>query len=248
MLRMVFDKSFAEFFAQQWIDAMNRRDLSAIFSRCHADSTGTDTGVELTDKATIQKQWQEILECSSRLEFQLIDVLSSVNTMCIYYKVDIESRAIEWLRFNERGELVEACSFGNNLPSSNAAAVSNGYVDKAFAESFAEEWAASWNTHDLPRVLSHYTEDFQMTSPFIARIAGNPEGALHGKPAVGEYWAKALSKFADLHFAVHDVLYCADSVCIYYDSVLGLRAVEWLKFNSDRMVVAASGSYNDFPC
>ncbi len=35
------------------------------------------------------------------------------------------------------------------------------------AESFAAEWIAAWNARDLLRVLSHYTDDFEMSSPFI---------------------------------------------------------------------------------
>jgi ketosteroid isomerase-like protein len=30
-------------------------------------------------------------------------------------------------------------------------------ITKEFAQHFAEDWVASWNAHDLDRVLSHYT-------------------------------------------------------------------------------------------
>jgi ketosteroid isomerase-like protein len=32
-------------------------------------------------------------------------------------------------------------------------------ITKEWAESFAVEWIEAWNGHDLPRVLSHYTDD-----------------------------------------------------------------------------------------
>lgn len=67
-------------------------------------------------------------------------------------------------------------------------------IDKSKAESFASDWIAAWNSHDLQRVLSHYTEDFEFTSPFIIHIAGEPSGRLRGKSAVGAYWAKALAR------------------------------------------------------
>ncbi|MEI8247817.1 MAG: hypothetical protein WCI51_18415 [Lentisphaerota bacterium] len=35
---------------------------------------------------------------------------------------------------------------------------------------FATEWIAAWNSHDLNRVLSHYSEDFETSSPFIAKM------------------------------------------------------------------------------
>ena len=40
-------------------------------------------------------------------------------------------------------------------------------IDTEFAARFAEEWIAAWNSHDLACVLSHYTEDFVMNSPYI---------------------------------------------------------------------------------
>jgi len=52
-------------------------------------------------------------------------------------------------------------------------------IDKAFAERFAMEWIESWNAHDLDRVLSHYTDDFEMSSPVIPRIAGETSGRLN---------------------------------------------------------------------
>jgi hypothetical protein len=40
-----------------------------------------------------------------------------------------------------------------------------------FAEMFAAEWIAAWNSHDLDRVLSHYSETFEFSSPHIVTIA-----------------------------------------------------------------------------
>ena len=42
-------------------------------------------------------------------------------------------------------------------------------IDQAFAERFAAEWVEAWNAHDLERVLSHYAEDFEMSSPYIVQ-------------------------------------------------------------------------------
>jgi ketosteroid isomerase-like protein len=59
-------------------------------------------------------------------------------------------------------------------------------MDSAFAQHFATEWIAAWNAHDLDRVLSHYANDFEMSSPYIVTFAGEPSGTLVGKPAVEE--------------------------------------------------------------
>ena len=41
-------------------------------------------------------------------------------------------------------------------------------ITRDWATHFAKEWVDSWNAHDLERVLSHYADDFEMSSSFIA--------------------------------------------------------------------------------
>ena len=47
-------------------------------------------------------------------------------------------------------------------------------MDHKFAEHFAADWIDSWNAHDLNRILSHYTDDFEMASPVIIQVANEP--------------------------------------------------------------------------
>ena len=97
-------------------------------------------------------------------------------------------------------------------------------IDKAFAEHFATEWIDSWNSHDLDRILSHYSDDFEMVSPLIAQIANEPSGVLKGKVAVGAYWAKALERIPDLRFELVTTLLGVNSITIYYRGVRALSA------------------------
>ena len=69
-----------------------------------------------------------------------------------------------------------------------------------FAKRFAAEWIEAWNSHDLDKILSHYANDFEMSSPYILQIAGEPSGMLKGKDQVAAYWAQALQRIPDLHF------------------------------------------------
>ena len=97
-------------------------------------------------------------------------------------------------------------------------------IDRVFAEQFAAEWIEAWNAHDLGRILSHYTDDFEMTSPAIVRIGNEPSGVLKGKAQVGAYWAKAFDLVPDLHFELFTVLVGVASVTVYYRGPLGLGA------------------------
>ena len=74
-------------------------------------------------------------------------------------------------------------------------------MEKGFAERFANEWIAAWNSHDLDRILAHYEDDFEMSSPVISTLVGEPSGKLRGKTAVAAYWATALRTSHHLHDA-----------------------------------------------
>ncbi len=110
---------------------------------------------------------------------------------------------------------------------------------------FAEEWIEAWNSHDMGRILAHYSDDFEMSSPFIATIGGEPSGTLVGKENVARYWTKALGRMPDLRFRLIEVLFCVNSIAIYYHSVMGKRAVEWMLFNSEGKVCKTAGHYNE---
>lgn len=112
-----------------------------------------------------------------------------------------------------------------------------------FATSFATDWLQAWNTHELDRVLSHYSDDFEMFSPVIVQVMGIPEGRLQGKAAVGAYWAKALSLFPDLKFTHLCTLVGVDSITINYVGATGKRAAEVFHFNELRQVVRAHAHY-----
>ncbi len=109
---------------------------------------------------------------------------------------------------------------------------------------FAQEWIAAWNAHDLDRIVAHYTDDFEMTTPFIAKLMGEPTGTLRGKAKVGAYWKKALDRFPDLHFELRDVFVGVNSLVISYQSVQGLLACEVFCFDAQGKVCKAAAYYN----
>ena len=115
-------------------------------------------------------------------------------------------------------------------------------MNKQQAERFAEEWVAAWNAHDLDRILSHYDDDFEMSSPAIVKLAGDPSGKLQGKKAVGAYWSVALKKYPNLRFTLLHVLIGVDSVNLIYEGVLGLSS-EVFRFSAFGKVSAASAHY-----
>lgn len=115
-------------------------------------------------------------------------------------------------------------------------------VDRDFAEHFAADWVAAWNSHDLDRILSHYVDDFEMSSPYIAQIAGEPSGTLQGKAAVGAYWKLALARMPELRFELVTTLIGAHSLTLYYRGARGMAA-EVFFFAADGRVQRAAAHY-----
>jgi hypothetical protein len=109
--------------------------------------------------------------------------------------------------------------------------------------SLADEWIDAWNSHDLDRVLSHYTDDFEMASPKIVDIAKEPSGVLRGKPAVRAYWEKAMQLVPGLRFEKLAVYTAPRSIAIRYRNQLGKEAVEVLELAPDGRVARAAAHY-----
>jgi ketosteroid isomerase-like protein len=117
-------------------------------------------------------------------------------------------------------------------------------VTRERALKFAQEWIEAWNARDLEGVLSHYADDFEMSSPFIAAFTGEPSGTLKGKARVSEYWQDALKRIPDLRFELLEVFTCVDSITIYYKAVLGKLATEVFFLNQDGKAYRALAHYD----
>jgi hypothetical protein len=94
------------------------------------------------------------------------------------------------------------------------------------AARFAREWIDAWNSHDIERILLHYADGVTYHSPFVARLAGNVDGALQGKAALSEYFVAGLAAYPDLRFRLRAFYVGVGSVVLEYDSVSELIAAE----------------------
>ncbi len=111
------------------------------------------------------------------------------------------------------------------------------------AQTWAADWIDGWNSHDLARILSHYRDDFVMSSPKIAQIAGEPSGVLRGKAAVAAYWTTALARLPDLHFELIAIFAGVDRLVIHYTGAGGQRAAESFVFDADGLVIESAAHY-----
>ena len=117
-------------------------------------------------------------------------------------------------------------------------------LDSEWAMEFANEWIDGWNSHDMGRILAHYSEDFRMSSPLIVARTGRIDGVIQGRDAVARYWAPSLDLDPPLRFELIDVLVGVDRMTIYYRNV-GRRVVaETLTFNEALEVVEGCSQWS----
>lgn len=115
-------------------------------------------------------------------------------------------------------------------------------MDAEFAQKFAEEWQTAWNSHDVDRILVHYTDDVVFQSPYVLHRSQEPTGEVHGKDALRAYWGSGLELQPDLQFVVEDVRVSVDTLVINYRNHHGHAVSEVLRFRAD-LVCWGCGAY-----
>jgi hypothetical protein len=113
-------------------------------------------------------------------------------------------------------------------------------VERQFAEHFAQDWIHAWNSHDLDRILAHYSDDFEFSSPKIVDLMGDPTGTLKGKDAIRPYWAKALARAPELQFKLRTILTGMNSIVLYYEGSAGRMVAEVFEFGDHALAPAVA--------
>lgn len=107
---------------------------------------------------------------------------------------------------------------------------------------FAAQWCADWNAHDLDRILAHFADDIVFTSPVAASLVPDSGGRIVGKPALRAYWEEGLRRIPDLHFTIEHVFGGVDTLVIQYRNQKGARVSEVLVVENGK-VVRGAGTY-----
>ena len=110
-------------------------------------------------------------------------------------------------------------------------------------QKLATEWIDAWNAHDLERVLALYTDNAEMTSPYIVTLDFDAGGTLRGKDRLRAYWTKALTLRPKLHFTLIEAFLSPDSVALLYRNDLGKQVCEYLRLDAAGKIRQASGNY-----
>lgn len=110
-------------------------------------------------------------------------------------------------------------------------------------DNFAQEWIAAWNSHDLDRIMEHYSEQIDFRSPVIRQIGFNEEGIITDKAKLRKYFEKGLQAYPDLRFELEKVLEGLDSVVLYYQSINNKHTAEYMELDASGKVKAVRAHY-----
>jgi hypothetical protein len=116
-------------------------------------------------------------------------------------------------------------------------------MTEAEAQDFAQEWIEAWNSHDLERILDHYTEDVEVTSPLAEAVLGPGRLTVRGKPALRHYWGKALARYPDLRFVLYRAYAGSHSVVLHYQSIQGLVGAECMELDAEGRIYRVLAHY-----
>ena len=98
------------------------------------------------------------------------------------------------------------------------------------AQEFVDRWLEGWNTHDIEKVLEHFTEDVIFTSPLATQLLDGSDGVIRGKAALREYWSEGLRRISDLQFEIVGIYLGLNSLVINYRNHRGGLVNEVLIF------------------
>lgn len=101
--------------------------------------------------------------------------------------------------------------------------MSEGPLPASRFDAFATEWIASFNAHDLNRILGHYHADIELVSPLYLRFTGGLSDRVQGIDALEAYFHQALQRFPDLSFDLIEIADGARGPCLRYRSSLDGR-------------------------
>jgi hypothetical protein len=97
-------------------------------------------------------------------------------------------------------------------------------------EEFAQDWIEGWNAHSIDEIMSHYSDDVVVKSPFLAAVLPESGGTVTGKTRLREIYSNAFKKYPALKFELIKVFASTESVVIHYKTVENMLAAEmfWL--------------------
>jgi hypothetical protein len=84
---------------------------------------------------------------------------------------------------------------------------------------FIQDWLEGWNSRDVDRIMTHYSEHATFQSPSVLALKPKGEAIVRGRAAIRELYVKALERFPSLRFELEDVIERPSAVILLYRKI-----------------------------
>lgn len=118
-------------------------------------------------------------------------------------------------------------------------------LTKNDAHEFADHWVSAWNSHDLDKIMLHYSADVVLVSPVAAKILSDPSGVLRGTETLRAYFKRGLEAYPNLKFELIDVLWGVSSIVLYYVNQRRTQTAEFMEIDAALKVTRVVANYSD---
>ncbi len=117
-------------------------------------------------------------------------------------------------------------------------------MTKDDAWSLAKDWIAAWNAHDLDRIMTHYDDAVELTSPVAAQLLHTSDGKVAGTAKLKAYFQRGLEAYPELQFRLENVLWGLNSVVLYYTNQKGTRTAEFMELSETAKIIRVVANYS----
>jgi hypothetical protein len=117
-------------------------------------------------------------------------------------------------------------------------------IEQQQIQRVTQTWLKAWNRHAIDDILSHYADDVELTSPFVAKLFKQASGTITGKKNLRIYFQKGLTTYPKVKFKWLATLNGADSVMLIYRAVNNVLVAETMYFNDDGKIVKVIAHYS----
>ncbi|GAA0294597.1 hypothetical protein GCM10009087_00440 [Sphingomonas oligophenolica] len=98
-----------------------------------------------------------------------------------------------------------------------------------FPERWADQWIDGWNRRDMESLLSLYSLEIELRSPFAKVYAS--EGLIKGRADVLAYWQEAIRRLPNLTFEMVKVYRGHQALSMHYVDSIGRNSIKTVLFN-----------------
>ena len=117
-------------------------------------------------------------------------------------------------------------------------------MDQQSADAIAANWIAAWNAHDLERILTHYGDTLEFTSPLVVERLGRCDGTIRTKAELRDYFAIGVAPGSTLRFELIDVLPGVSSLTLYYRNHRGRAVAETMFLDGNGAIAQVAVHYH----